>query len=157
MVRISAIDTQTVRRLQAGGPDANGQVPERAVSDGKGVPCRHCLEQVEAGAEYLIVSHCPFPEPQPYAEKGPVFLHARECERHVSNGNVPAMLESPAYMIRGYNAQNRIVYGTGKIVPTQDLASAAAEMFADDAIEYAHVRSAENNCFQFRVERDQGS
>ena len=41
MIRFTPIPTETVRALQAGGPDANGQLPERHVSDGGGNPCRH--------------------------------------------------------------------------------------------------------------------
>ena len=36
-----ALETDVVRSLQTGGPDANGQLPERQVSNGGGVPCRH--------------------------------------------------------------------------------------------------------------------
>ena len=65
-LRFIALDTETVRALQAGNPDANGQVPERLVSDGSGVPCRHCLNDVAAGARFLVLAHRPFPEVQPY-------------------------------------------------------------------------------------------
>ncbi len=154
MVQFVALDTKTVRHLQAGGADDNGHVPERHISTGSGTPCRHCLKQVEAGESYLIVAHRPFPEPQPYAEQGPLFIHARECVRHVCDGEVPEMLESPHYIVRGYDVDNRIVYGTGTVVPTDQLPAAATEMFGDEAIAYAHVRSATNNCYQFRIERE---
>ena len=36
MVQFIAMDTETVRHLQAGGGDANGHVPERHVSTGSG-------------------------------------------------------------------------------------------------------------------------
>ena len=38
------------RRMREGGLDAYGNAPERQISDGDGVPCRHCLDYVEAGA-----------------------------------------------------------------------------------------------------------
>ena len=71
-----ALATETVRTLQAGAADANGQAPERQVSDGSAVPCRHCLSDVAAGEPFLILAHRPFPEAQPYAETGPIFLRA---------------------------------------------------------------------------------
>ncbi len=55
--------------------------PERRTSNGVGVPCRHCLRNVEAGRDYLILAYRPFPALQPYAETGPIFLHAEPCER----------------------------------------------------------------------------
>ena len=52
------------------------RAPERQVSDGSAVPCRHCLSDVAAGEPFLILAHRPFPEAQPYAETGPIFLRA---------------------------------------------------------------------------------
>ena len=78
-VRFTPISTAVVRAYQAGGVDANGQLPERQVSDGGGNPCRHCLQMIPAGAGMLILAHRPFPAPQPYAEIGPIFLCADAC------------------------------------------------------------------------------
>lgn len=153
MLRFTALDTDTVRALQAGGPDANGQAPERRISDGDGVPCRHCLAQVAAGEPYLIVSHRPFPAPQPYAEQGPIFLHAAACERHLSDGSVPAMFASARYILRGYSPDDRIVYGTGRIVATAEIPAVAEAMLSDPALAYVHARSATNNCYHCRIER----
>lgn len=154
MVQFIAMDTETVRKLQAGEPDANGQIPERHVSTGSGTPCRHCLKQVEEGEEYLILSHRPFPDAQPYAEQGPIFLHARECERHTCDGSVPTMMQSPEYIVRGYNADNRIVYRTAKVVPTKDIPNQATDLLTKPEISFVHVRSATTNRFQFRIEAD---
>ena len=52
LLRFEAMLTDTVRQFQAGGVDANGQVPERHISDGNGVPCRHCLTGVAEGEPY---------------------------------------------------------------------------------------------------------
>ena len=153
MVKFVAIDTSEVRALQAGGPDANGHPAERHIAGAGGTPCRHCFQQVAPGDPYLIVAHRPFPEPQPYAEQGPVFLHADACTPSPENGEIPKMLISPEYMIRGYSADNRIVYGTGTVVPTGELTAAAEKIFENQDVAYAHIRSAENNCYQCRVER----
>src|SRR5262245_34524950 len=152
-VRFVAPATRLVRKLQAGGADANGQTPERHFSSGPGIPCRHCLEPVAAGEPYLVLAHRPFPAPQPYAEQGPIFLHARACTRHVESGALPRMLASPSYLIRGYGGDHRIVYGSGEIVPTANIVAAAETLFGDARIAYIHVRSASNNCFQCRLER----
>lgn len=151
-IRYSALETEIAAKLRRGGKDANGQVAEIATSDGHGVPCRHCLAHVQAGERYLILAHRPFPEPQPYAEVGPIFLHERDC---VQGGGMtpPSMLASPQYLIRGYSARHRIVYGSGRIVPTPLIGEAAAQLFAHPDIAYIHVRSASNNCYQCRIER----
>ena len=154
-MRIVALETKLVESLQNGGLDANGHKPERQIAPGGGMmPCRHCLTDIEAGEPYLILAHRPFPSPQPYAEQGPIFLHAQSCPRHPDSDDVPAMfLERKDYLIRGYSADDRIVYGTGKIVAPAAMAKAAQDMFGNDRIAYIHVRSASNNCYQCRIDR----
>ena len=152
-IRFVALDTELVRALQAGGPDANGQTPERQVSPGDGIPCRHCLKPVAKGEPFLVLAHRPFPAPQPYAEQGPIFLHAEPCARRDDGPAVPGMLASPRYIVRGYGANDRIVYGSGQIVATPEIPFAAAALLEDPRIAYLHVRSASNNCYQCRIDR----
>jgi len=148
------LSTDAVTALQAGAPDANGQAPERHISDGDGMPCRHCLRNIEAGEPYLILAYRPFPSPQPYAELGPIFLHAEACPRFDVGAEVPPILkQSERYLIRGYGADDRIVYGSGKIVPRDALADEAERVFGDGRVAYVHVRSSTNNCYQCRIER----
>jgi hypothetical protein len=152
-LRFVALPTETVRALQAGAPDANGQVPERRVADGAGPPCRHCLAQVAQGEPYLVLAHRPFPSPQPYAEVGPIFLHAEPCARYAPETRVPPMfLARRALLIRGYGSDHRIVYGTGQIVPAAELAASAATLLARPQVAYVHARSDTNNCYQCRIE-----
>lgn len=152
-IRFSPIPTETVRAYQSGGLDANGQPPERHISDGTGNPCRHCLKMIPNGAEMLVLAHRPFPAPQPYAELGPIFLCAALCEAG-GGSRPPEALASTSYILRGYGADDRIIYGTGGVVATEHLAQACAERFARGGVAYLHLRSAANNCFQLRI--DQG-
>ena len=64
----------------------------------------------------LIVSYRPFDSIQPYAEQGPIFLHAVECEAHSGRGGeLPEALSNKTEcIVRGYGADERMVYGTGK-------------------------------------------
>jgi hypothetical protein len=154
-IQFVALDTALVRSLQNGGMDANGHKPERHICNGGGMmPCRHCLTDIKAGEPYLILALRPFPSLQPYAEQGPIFLHAEPCVRHADSEEPPAMfLERKGYLIRGYGADDRIVYGTGNIVAPAAMAGAADAMFRDQRVSYIHVRSASNNCYQCRIDR----
>jgi len=153
-LRFVGLDSDTLRALRDGAPDANGQAPERQISDGGGNPCRHCLEDMPEGTPFLVLAHRPFPAPQPYAEVGPIFVHAEDCPRYDEAAGSPEMFtRREAIMIRGYGADDRIVYGSGKVIPTAEIESAAKEIFEDPKIAYIHLRSASNNCFQCRIER----
>lgn len=150
----TAIPTDTARALQAGGPDAYGQTPERSRSDGKGNPCRHCLRQIPQGAGMLILAHRPFPSLHPYAETGPIFLCADPCTRGGGSAVPQTLRTSPDYLVKGYSSEDRIVYGTGAVVPADGIADHARTLLGDARVAYLHVRSARNNCYLLRIEPD---
>ena len=152
MLRFVPIPTETVRAYQAGGVDSYGLLPERRVSDGGGNPCRHCLRMIPEGAGMLVLAHRPFGALQPYAETGPIFLCAEDCEAG-GGAEVPEILASPDYIVRGYGADERIVYGTGGVVATARIVARAEEVLGMLGVDFVHVRSARNNCFQVRIER----
>jgi hypothetical protein len=151
-VRFTALPTGLVRAWRAGAPDANGMAPEHAVSDGGGNPCRHCLHDIAQGRAMLVLAHRPFPALQPYAETGPIFVCAGDCPRWHGEGLPPIFAARPAVLIKGYGADDRIAYGTGRIVPGPELARAAAALFDDPRVVYVHARSATNNCYTCRID-----
>ena len=61
--------------------------------------------------------------------------------------------DSPDYLLKGYNAQDRIVYGTGRVVAATEIAEYAETVFERGEVAYIHVRSARNNCYQARIDR----
>ena len=153
-LRFIAMPTATARAYQAGEPDAYGRRPELRKADGPGFPCRHCLTDIAAGEDVLVLAHRPFSALQPYAETGPIFLHAKPCQRHAETASTPALfLSRPQMLVRGYSADERIVYGTGVVVPSAAIAETAARILDRPEIAFVHLRSASNNCFQCRVER----
>ena len=144
--------SERVAELRAGGADANGQAPERTVSHG-GDPCRHCLGMIGAGEPMLVLAHRPFYTVQPYAEVGPAFLHAEPCEPPAPGDALPPCLDSPAYLLRGYGSDERIVYGTGAVTARGEIGARASTLLADGRVAFVHVRSASNNCWQARIDR----
>jgi hypothetical protein len=153
-LRYLAMPTAAARAFQAGAPDANGHPPERQVSDSSLGLCRHCLAELAPGEPYLVLAYRPFPAPQPYAEVGPIFLHAGPCDRHPETAGMPAPLRDRSQLlVRGYGRDDRIVYGTGQVVPAAALDDAASTLLAHPDVAYLHLRSASNNCYQCRVER----
>ena len=154
MPRFTALETDIVRNLQSGAPDANGQPAERKVSDGAGNPCRHCLRDIPAGHEMLVLAHRPFESVQPYSEVGPIFLCADPCQRAEDTNTLPEILtSSPDYLIKGYGSDERIVYGTGAVVAQKALSQRIDSVLKDPRVRFVHVRSARNNCYQARAER----
>ena len=151
-IQFKALPTDHVRALQCGGPDAYGQTPERRISDGDGMPCRHCLKNIAAGDGYLILAYRPFPELQPYAETGPVFFCA-DCTPAAPSPELPEILSSPSQILRGYDADGRIAYGTGGVVAREGIIARARDLLGRPGIIHVDVRSAANNCFLVRIRR----
>lgn len=154
-IKFTALPTDQVRALRAGGPDANGQTAERVISNGQGNPCRHCLNWIAEGKEMLVLNHRPFGSVQPYAESGPLFLCADECERWEGD-RVPPVLadEGEARLLKGYSSDDRIVYGLGRIVEPVEIPDQARTVLNDPRVSYVHVRSSTNNCFTCRIDAD---
>ena len=154
MVRIKflPLPTDKVSALRKGARNAYNCSTEHVLSEGAGNSCRHCLNFIPKGFGMLILAYRPFDYAQPYAETGPIFLCAGECEKW-SGIEVPPILVSPNYLLKGYTVDQRIRYATVKIVANNDIAAYASELLNHDDISFVDVRSARNNCFQVRIVR----
>lgn len=148
------LNSDVARGLRAGGPDANGMLAERGQGDGSGSPCRHCLNHVGEGAGMLICAHRPFTALQPYAELGPIFLCAQDCAPYRDSDLPPVLTTSPDYLVKGYDARERIIYGTGQVTPQAGLEAYVAQLLARDDVAFVDIRSARNNCWLARATRD---
>lgn len=151
-LKVEGIPSQFVARIRAGAPDANGQPAQVQIAEGLGNPCRHCLELIKPGDELLILAYRPFPDPQPYAEVGPIFVHRRSCQRYSASA-LPAWFShfQPA-IYRGYDHRHWIRYETGGVAPGDKLDEICQQLLNDPRTEYVHIRS-KFNCFQCQVER----
>ena len=152
-IRFEPYDPASVALWRGGGADDYGLAPECAASDGGGNPCRSCLRHVERGAPMLVLAACPFGRTHPYAETGPIFLHAEDCAPWSGEGAPPILATSPDYLVKGYGADERIVYGTGGIVAAEEVVARCEALLAEERIAFVDVRSARNNCFQTRARR----
>lgn len=153
-IKFLPMATDEARALQRGGKDAYGQTPEKWTSDGGGAPCRHCLTDVAEGDDFLVLAHQPFPKSQPYAETGPIFLHAKECGSYQDTGRAPKLFDrSKTLLVRGYDEKDQICYWAAEHVPVPELTARCEDMLADPRVRYLHIRSTSYNCYQCRVER----
>ncbi len=150
-IQYHGLPSNEVAEIRANGKDSYCNPVERHVAVEPVYPCRHCLGEIPAGKEYLILAHRPFRSNNPYAETGPIFLCADACEAHENNGATPKILRAARFLVRGYSEDERIVYGSGTVVPTGKISDYARGLLSDPQIAFVDVRSAANNCFQCRV------
>lgn len=153
ILKIIPVPTQKVRAFQSGALDANGSIPER-IAEGGG-PCRHCLKPIHMSEEKLVLCYRPFDSLQPYAESGPIFLHAKKCSPYDKSNQLPDMLRDwgDALLIaRGYTREDRIQYNAAVVIPANQLEKYCCQLLADKLVAYIHIRLGSTNCYQFRVE-----
>jgi hypothetical protein len=101
----------------------------------------------------LILAYRPFGALQPYAETGPIFLCAGTCARHDDAVRPTVLDSSPDYLLKAYGSEERILYGTGRVTPSDEVESYATRMLARPDVAFVDVRSARNNCFLLRLRR----
>ena len=152
-IEFVGLPSDQVAQIRATMRDSYGLPVETACADSGDVPCRHCLAFPAKGADYLILAHRPFEGQNAYAETGPIFLCADDCTAPPHSADLPLSLQSPEYIVRGYTADERICYGTGKVTPTPEISDYARTLLSMPKIAFVDVRSATNNCYNCRIKR----
>lgn len=141
----SEFAASTRRSAAAGRPSV---IPRR---DAEPHQCRHCLTLSEPGETVLLASYCPFSSDQPYAERGPIFVHERECARYDRELEYPAQFPRRSAVIRAYDASDAMV--AAEAVGDRRAESVIEKLFADPRVAYLHARNVAEGCFMFRIER----
>ena len=153
-ITFNALPSQIVDDIRRTERDAYGNPVERHTATAPVYPCRHCLGEIAPGRDYLILAHRPFQARHAYAETGPIFLCADPCKRADPSPDLPPILRADQFLLRAYDADERIIYGTGKVVPKGAIIDRATQLFQESDVAFIDIRSAANNCFQCRLMRD---
>src|SRR5271165_5880098 len=72
-------------------------------------PCRVCLRISREPEELILLSYQPLPDTGPYAEIGPIFVHAHRCKPYSSVGAFPRDFADRTLVLRAYGNDGRIV------------------------------------------------
>ena len=149
--RYLPIDDATVHAVRATLRDADGNALHARVSDSDTAPCRSCLRVTPRGTRLILFAHRPFATRGPYAETGPVFVHAGACEPYRARDVFPPDFRSRRLVFRAYDAQGEIY--AAELAEGVDAEQTLARQFADPAVAWVHVRNPAWGCFDFAVER----
>ncbi len=146
---VTAIPTAELDRIRAGGVDDLGNElrPQRA--DG-GEPLRCCLRDATAGEDLLLIGYRPSPLGGPYAETGPVFVHADRCAGYREPAAYPAGFRHRTLVFRSYGPDGRIV--DGEVVTGPDTEPAIERLLGRPEVARIDIRSIPYGCYLFRIE-----
>lgn len=152
-IRISGADDRQLEDVRSTGIDHGGNPFEPFVDGEGGWPLRCCLTDSRPGDEVAIVAWSPFPWAGPYAEIGPIVVHARPCQG-VAGDAIPEQFLSRRQVVRPYDTSHRIAYHRIAIVePGGTLPLVVADVLDHDDVEFALVRNVASGCWSFTANR----
>lgn len=157
--RVHAIPPRTLAENRRAGRDQFGNELTPIVDAEGGSPLRCCLRRSTPGEAMYLIAYRPFAQNGPYAEVGPVFVHASECAGYSGTLAYPAGYRDwPTMVFRPYRhhaelncdaiAYDAIQMGEG---PTAE--KLISSIFADPTIEFIHTRNVYAGCFMFSITR----
>ena len=114
-------------------------------------PCRLCLRISRAPEKLILLSYQPLPDSSPYAEIGPIFIHADGCEPYAAVETFPVDFATRRLVLRAYGRAGQIV-DAAVAEPRTAPERAAALLNNQDVLEL-HVRHESYTCFDFIIVR----
>lgn len=147
-LRVLPLDLELAARIRSRRVDDFGGCVESR-SDPDRHQCRVCLRMTEPYEEYLLFSHSPFVQRTPYSERGPIFIHARDCEPYTETDEFPE--EFPRdIVLRAYDTAGSIV--EAELSRGDDLEQLASAILARPGVSFVHARNRTYGCFMFQFE-----
>jgi hypothetical protein len=150
--RATPIDPARLAAMRSAGRDEHGN-PFTAYPAIGWEPLRCCLRLADEDEEIALISYAPFRATSPWAEVGPVYVHATACEGFAAD-ELPAPLRTGPRILRTYRADETLDYEHITLVPEgEDLDPALRKLFAEPEVATVHVRSLLPQCFTYAVRR----
>jgi hypothetical protein len=145
------IDDAAVHAVRTTLRDLHGNALHVQVSDSDTAPCRSCLRVTARDTRLILFAHRPFVTEGPYAETGPVFVHADACEPYRALDVFPPDFRPRRLVFRAYDDRGTI--HDAALADGVDAEQTLARLFANASVAQVHVRNPAWGCFDFAVER----
>jgi hypothetical protein len=114
-------------------------------------PCRLCLRITRTDEPLIVFAHRPFAAAGPYAEIGPVFIHALPCNAYTDATCFPPDFVQRCLTMRAYNSVGRIE--TAELSTPGEPEASIARLFENEDARFVHVRNPAWGCYDFQVDR----
>ena len=156
-IHIAPIPAEFLDRVRHQGLDDQGQPVRRLRSAEGSEPCRDVLRRARPGEELILASFCPFGQPGPYKEFGPIFVLANPSGETIARDALPLPHGSPSdylgdqFAVRAYG-QREDILDAALVTPAQ--ARETVEQFLGRPdVAFVHARFPSYGCFACRIER----
>lgn len=150
-IRVVAISTGVAESVRATAKDPRYGHPAHTSIAKDFAPCRHCLRLIEPGEQQILFTYDAFEGAETLPLPGPVYIHAKACERYPEQSKFPPALRHSARTLNAYANGRRHVATEYVEDPTID--AAIKNLVARPDVDYIHVRSTTAGCFTFRIDK----
>ena len=113
-------------------------------------PCRHCLQWAQPGEQVVLFPYASVPPGRPYAESGPVFVHAKTCPRYAATDKYPDNFRRHR-VLRAYNASDDMIDAV--VVEDDQPEPVIVRLLENPEAAFLQARSVTRGCYTFRIER----
>ena len=121
-----------------------------AADSATGYPCRHCLRWALPGEFMILFPFVAIPAGRPHAESGPIFVHAKPCERYSKTHEYPKPFRD-GRVLRAYNSKQNMI--DAEVVNGNELEPIIEKFLQNPETAFVHVRSVSHGCYTMQVER----
>ncbi len=150
---VSAIDPARLSAIRSRGHDESGHSLLPLPAEG-GEPLRCCLTLATVAEAIALIAYRPFTVSSPWAETGPVFIHADECSGYSRSDQLPERLRTGPRVLRTYRADGSLDYADITVVEKdQDIEAALLDLLQRPTVATVHVRALAAQCFTYAVTR----
>jgi hypothetical protein len=148
--RVTALPAGDLERIRARGADDFGNALEPVtVTTTGGTPLRCCLRDAEPGERVVLIAYRPAAVGGPYAEVGPVFVHAEACAGYADEARYPEGFRARNQLLRAYDARGRQVENV--VVDGPAAERAITDLLGRPGVAYLHSRNVLAGCYMFAV------
>jgi hypothetical protein len=147
--RVAAMPGDELERIRARGVDDFGNVLEPETVASGGTPLRCCLRDADPGERVVLIAYRPAAVAGPYAEVGPVFVHAEACGGYADEDRYPEGFRSRNQLLRAYDARGRQVENV--VVDGPAAERAITDLLGRPGVAYLHSRNVLAGCYMFAL------
>jgi hypothetical protein len=113
-------------------------------------PCRHCLSWAQPGERVVLFPYPSIPAGHPYSEIGPIFVHAKKCDRYSATDEYPADFRN-GRAFRAYDANYNMI--DAEVANGNDPEAIIDKLLQNTQTAFVDARSATHGCYTFRIQR----
>jgi hypothetical protein len=152
LFHVRALPPERLESIRQADRDDGGNAGLRHLRADGGEPLRCCLRVAEADEALVLIAYRPFEASGPYAETGPVFVHAEKCAGYGRPQRYPEDFRGWQQVFRCYDARGDII--GGRLTDTGDQPEEViSQLFANPEVEHIHTRNVVYGCYMLEIRR----